>query len=446
MKFQSKSLRFRLGFPILSGITVIMLLLGLGMGRLSAGHAERSLRARGETFASFLQQSTAQYLINFDLSALENFVKKAAEDPDVGFTVFYDERGKPLTESVREPADVDPFFVFERPIKSADGKSLGKLKIGYSKDSLVAARRDNEVAIAATTILSLLIIGAVVYLAVKRVDEVLTSLIEKIARASADLASRGKELESNSSRAAETALESRSMIESTSAALAQISAIGKSNLEHARSAAQLSATGSAAVVAGATQVEHLTSAMGEIAESSSKIHEIVGLIEDIAFQTNLLALNAAVEAARAGEHGKGFAVVAEAVRNLAQKSALASKDIAALVRNAADKTRTGVESSASSATMLKKVVETVNQTASLNQQISSASLEQSSGVSRINDMTGRLEGMTRENSATAEKMRDSSVEMMRQAAELESLVAQLRALAGGEGRSARFRTELRVPA
>ena len=171
--------------------------------------------------------------------------------------------------------------------------------------------------------------------------------------------------------------------------------------------------------------------MSVMAKSSQKIEEIINVIDDIAFQTNLLALNAAVEAARAGEQGKGFAVVADAVRNLAQRSAAAAKDINVLIKENVVSTEEGVSIADTSGTVLKEIVNSVKKVADLNSEISAASQEQANGIEQISKAMNHLDQAIQTNASSSEEVASSAEEMSSQSVSLKEMVNSLRQFVNG---------------
>jgi methyl-accepting chemotaxis protein len=174
--------------------------------------------------------------------------------------------------------------------------------------------------------------------------------------------------------------------------------------------------------------------MGEIEQSSQRIAEIIGVMDEIAFQTNLLALNAAVEAARAGEAGRGFAVVAAEVRSLAQRSSQASKEIKGLISTSNGHVKRGVELVSKAGSSLGEIVTSVKKVADIVSEIAAASQEQSAGVQEVDETVTQMEGVTQKNAALVEESTASVNSVDRQMEQLARVVKYLRAEAAGEPR------------
>jgi methyl-accepting chemotaxis protein len=194
-----------------------------------------------------------------------------------------------------------------------------------------------------------------------------------------------------------------SSLEETTASMEELSATVRQNADNAQEANQVASAARSAAMAGSEVAERAVAAMSGIEDSSRKITEIVGLIQEIAFQTNLLALNASVEAARAGEAGRGFAVVANEVRALAQRAAVASKDIKELIVNSDSQVKGGVELVNQAGTSLGDIVASVKKVADFVSEIAAASGEQSSGIDQVSNAITNMDEMTQQNAALVEE-------------------------------------------
>lgn len=243
------------------------------------------------------------------------------------------------------------------------------------------------------------------------------------------------QISSSSQNMASGATEQASSIEETSSALEELSSQTTNNAKTASEANQLSSNASSSASKGNTTIEAMIASMSAMNESSKKISNIIKVIDEIAFQTNLLALNAAVEAARAGEHGKGFAVVAEEVRNLAQRSANAAKDTAALIEDSIHKTEDGATMANESGEVLKEIVTNSQKVTNLIGEITSSSREQADGVEQINKAVAEMDKITQSNAANAEQTAAASEEMSAQAQSLLELVARLNSVITGSNGS-----------
>ncbi|MDR7047777.1 aerotaxis receptor [Duganella sp. 3397] len=192
-------------------------------------------------------------------------------------------------------------------------------------------------------------------------------------------------------------------LEETASSVEQFSATVKQNADNSAQANELAVSASHVAVQGGEIVADVIATMDEINTSSRKIVDIIGLIEGIAFQTNILALNAAVEAARAGEQGRGFAVVASEVRNLAQRSATAAKDIKNLIDVSVGKVSAGMVQVDRAGATMKQVVTSVQQVTAIMREISVASHEQSIGVDQVNSAIAHMDQVTQQNAALVEE-------------------------------------------
>ncbi len=211
-------------------------------------------------------------------------------------------------------------------------------------------------------------------------------------------------------------------LQSTSAALTQLTASVKQSAEAAVQAARLAASASQAAARGGEVVTSAVSTMDEIGQSSSRISEIIGVIDGIAFQTNILALNAAVEAARAGENGRGFAVVAGEVRTLAQRSATAAREIKDLIQSSAASVATGTERVQAAGAAMHEIVDSIERVNRIIAEIDGAMNEQSAGISQIDQSVAEMDHATQQNAALVEQSTAASATLNEQAHGLARIV------------------------
>ena len=222
-----------------------------------------------------------------------------------------------------------------------------------------------------------------------------------------------------------------SSLEETASSMEELTSTVKQNAENARQANQLVVSTADVAVKGGQVVGQVVDTMASIKESSRKIADIIGVIDGIAFQTNILALNAAVEAARAGEQGRGFAVVASEVRNLAQRSASAAKEIKGLIEDSVGKVDAGGKLVDEAGVAMDEIVSSVKRVTDIMSEIAAASQEQSSGIEQVNQAVGQMDEMTQQNAALVEQAAAASESMQEQAEKLTELVGVFRLVQGG---------------
>jgi methyl-accepting chemotaxis protein len=225
--------------------------------------------------------------------------------------------------------------------------------------------------------------------------------------------------------------EQAASLEETSASMEEMTATVKKNAENAKQASDLASSTRDVADRGGAVVAQTVEAMAKIEESSRKISDIIGVIDEIARQTNLLALNAAVEAARAGEAGRGFAVVASEVRSLAQRSSQAAKDIKDLITNSNGQVKDGVDLVNKAGQSLSEIVESIKKVTAVVSEIANASMEQSTGIEQINKALTQMDEVTQQNSALVEENAATAKTLEGQAKSMDERVAGFR-LRGGQ--------------
>ena len=242
---------------------------------------------------------------------------------------------------------------------------------------------------------------------------------ETIASASAQIASGNQDLSARTEQQA-------SSLEETASSMEELTSAVRANNDNARQANQLAKSASAVAQQGGSVVAQVVDTMGVINDSSRKIVDIIAVIDGIAFQTNILALNAAVEAARAGEQGRGFAVVASEVRNLAQRSTAAAKEIKELIGNSVEKVGIGSKLVEQAGQTMEEVVNSVRRVTDIMAEISTASDEQGAGIEQINQAVSEMDTVTQQNAALVEEAAAAAEAMQQQAANLEQVVSVFR--------------------
>jgi methyl-accepting chemotaxis protein len=249
-------------------------------------------------------------------------------------------------------------------------------------------------------------------------------LVAEIRQTSGQVGAASHQISRASTHLSERAQAQASSLEETAASLEEITGTVKQTADNARRANELAGSSRTAAERGGQVVSAAVASMNEITEASQKIAAITTVIDEIAFQTNLLALNAAVEAARAGEQGRGFAVVAAEVRNLAQRSAAAAKQITALIRDSADKVEEGAGLVNQSGETLADIVAAVKRVSGLIAEMAGASEEQAQGIDQVNHAVGRMDVVVQENAGQTEELSATARTLAAQAEQLQALVGR----------------------
>nr|WP_252734128.1 methyl-accepting chemotaxis protein [Pseudoalteromonas sp. C2R02] len=261
--------------------------------------------------------------------------------------------------------------------------------------------------------------------------EKLTEVIDQINTSATLVASGAEEISQGNADLSQRTEEQASSLEETASSMEEMTSTVRQNADNAKVANELAANTQDQASQGGQVVQRAVTSMAEINDSSKKISDIIGVIDEIAFQTNLLALNAAVEAARAGEQGRGFAVVAGEVRNLAQRSAAAAKEIKELIRDSVSKVEDGTLLVNESGTTLQKIVLSVQKVTEMIADITVASEEQSSGIEQVNKAITQMDEMTQQNAALVEEASAAGESMAEQANGMRQLLTFFKSNAGG---------------
>ncbi len=424
--------------------------------------------------AELLAANSATALFSFSYPTLEGLVEGFSKDAAVRFVEIRDKDGKVVMAS-RGAKDRRGVMVVTREAV-AGGQVVGSVTLGMSTeaaDAAVAAAWQGLVVRELVGLVVLFVMMAylvrrevavplgrmnrvleavqtsgdlTVRLDVRRADEIgalstrfngfmdtLQGLLGRMRVVAHGVAAAAGQLAAASEQLSSGAQEQASALEETAASLEQITGTIKQNADNARQANQLAVGSHDTAERGGQVVTTAVAAMGEINRASKKIADIITTIDEIAFQTNLLALNAAVEAARAGEQGRGFAVVAAEVRNLAQRSAGAAKEIKALIQDSVGKVEGGSELVNRSGQTLGEIVSSVKRVTEIIAEIAAASQEQAQGIDQVNRAVGQMDGVVQTNAAHSEELSSTAQALAAQAAELQALVGRFKVgdVAGG---------------
>ena len=271
--------------------------------------------------------------------------------------------------------------------------------------------------------------------AINTLLESVSDIVASVKNAASEVLRGAEEISQGNANLSQRTEEQSSSLEQTASSMEEMTSTVKQNADNAGQANQLATAARDQAEKGGAVVGSAVKAMTEINESSKKIADIIGVIDEIAFQTNLLALNAAVEAARAGEQGRGFAVVATEVRSLAGRSATAAKEIKELIQDSVRKVGDGSLLVTQSGQTLEQIVMSVKKVSDIVAEIAAASREQSSGIEQVNKAVMQMDEMTQQNAALVEQATAASQSMADQARELTGMMEKYQVGDSGSGMS-----------
>lgn len=260
--------------------------------------------------------------------------------------------------------------------------------------------------------------------ALKNMIENLHDIVVRVRRGTETITQASQEVASGNLNLSSRTEQQASALEQTAAAMEQLTSTVRQNADNALQANRVALTASETAAKGGDAVNRVVDKMSAINVSSRKIVDIIGVIEGIAFQTNILALNAAVEAARAGEHGRGFAVVASEVRSLAQRSAVAAKEIKTLIDDSVSHVDDGSKIVVEAGQIIREVVSSISHVTAIVGEMSTSSREQSDGIEQINRAVTQMDQVTQENAALVEESAAAAQALRDQAAQLSDMVAE----------------------
>jgi len=256
--------------------------------------------------------------------------------------------------------------------------------------------------------------------------ERLREIVQNIKESTDSINTAAREISAGNTNLSSRTEQQAASLEETASSMEEITSTVRQNADNAKKANQLAIGASEIASRGGNVVGQVVSTMSEINESARKIVDIISVIDGIAFQTNILALNAAVEAARAGEQGRGFAVVASEVRNLAQRSAGAAKEIKSLINNSVDKVESGSRLVDEAGRTMQEIVGSITRVTDIMSEISAASVEQSSGIEQVNLAVTQMDENTQKNAALVEEAAAAAESLEDQARNLSEAVSQFK--------------------
>jgi methyl-accepting chemotaxis protein/methyl-accepting chemotaxis protein-1 (serine sensor receptor) len=409
-----------------------------GMLMYALAHDAKAVQSSREGFRAHLKSAREVNQAAAALSTSEKgkaMLKAIAEKTD-SYEAAFEQSSSDVT-SGRAAAGLARYRDVGGPI----GSELEKLADEYIELQKVQLKESQDDAAASTamarwTSVAFVVfgIGAVIVIAfvVRKITAHLRELTINLAEGATQIASASSQVSSSSQTLAQGASEQAGSLEETSASAEEVTSMTRQNAANTNKVAELMTVVDQRVHDSNTTLDSMLASMQQITASSDKISKIIKVIDEIAFQTNILALNAAVEAARAGEAGMGFAVVADEVRSLAQRSAQAAKDTAALIEESIATSNQGGSQLQKVVSVVASITEAATQVKTLVDEVNIGSQEQARGIEEIARALTEMDRVTQGNAAAAEESASAGQEMSAQAQALTQIVGELREMAGAE--------------
>jgi len=343
-----------------------------------------------------------------------------------GVVVFaHRKKGLPAISEVASEGESDGELFHSIPITS-DAGQLGTLTIGMSlaeRDAAASSARKTLAGIGLVAVVGMIV--SMRSLLRWKLERPLQATTSEILESAGQVLQLSRMVATSSQSLSQGATEQAASLEETSASMEEMSSMTRRNAENATQATRLVTEVAGQVTASNEALAEMVTSMEAIKESSNKVAKIIKTIDEIAFQTNILALNAAVEAARAGEAGMGFAVVADEVRNLAQRSAQAARDTAALIEESITRSQEGAGKVGQVASAIDAITRSVSQVKGMVEEVREASLQQTQGIDQVSQTIAQMEKVTQTTAATAEESAAASEELNAQAESSIAVVSKL---------------------
>ena len=317
----------------------------------------------------------------------------------------------------------------------AVGSTIERAQVDASDraNSMVATASNSRLWCVLALAMSLVGGGGVAFFVVRSINEGLNEAVRGLSNGAEQVSGAAIQISSSSQSLAKGTSEQAASLEETSASSEEMTSMTRKNADNSEQCAKLMVQVDGRVVTANQTLGQMVTSMKEINSSSDKISKIIRVIDEIAFQTNILALNAAVEAARAGEAGMGFAVVADEVRNLAQRSAQAAKDTAALIEESISRSNEGSTKLTQVAEAISSITASANQVKTLVDEVNLGSQEQARGVEQISKAIVQIEQVTQRAAASSEEAASASEELAAQSQAIHVIIQQLQAMVNGSG-------------